>query len=192
MVVMVFANASTLSTLILIYETFSIRSNSLYTFKATKQMHIWASMRLRVKWNMGRISIFDLAIRKARSTCQRLWYAVYTSCIGISVLVRYASLTRFSISSSLYATPIVASSFILPPIFSTTITQILPDGYFFLRTNIVKIPFVSPNIRWHKDTKYCLSTSYKIRDFWVTKSGKKEHQISLSGFMWWEVYMKSY
>ena len=61
-VVMVFANASTLSTLILISETFSIRSNSLYTFNATK--HIWASMRLRVKWNMGRISIFDFAIRK--------------------------------------------------------------------------------------------------------------------------------
>ena len=50
----------------------------------------------------------------------------------------FASLTRFSTSSSLYATPIVASSFILPPIFSTTITPILPDGYFFLRTNIVK------------------------------------------------------
>ena len=40
MVVIVFANASTLSTLILISETFSIRSSSLYTFKATKQMHI--------------------------------------------------------------------------------------------------------------------------------------------------------
>ena len=59
----------------------------------------------------------------------------------------FASLTKFSTSSSLYTTPIVASSFILPPIFSATITPILPDGYFFLRTNIVKIPFVSPNIR---------------------------------------------
>ena len=46
---MVFANASTLFTLILISETFNMRSSSLYTFKATKQMHIWASMRLRVK-----------------------------------------------------------------------------------------------------------------------------------------------
>lgn len=63
MVVIVFANARTLSTLILISETFSIRSSSLYTFKATKQMHIWASIRLRAKWDMGRISIFDLAMR---------------------------------------------------------------------------------------------------------------------------------
>lgn len=76
MVVMVFASASTLSTLIFISETFNMRSSSLYTFSATKQMHTCASMRLRVKWNMGRISIFDLAMRKARSTCQRLWYAV--------------------------------------------------------------------------------------------------------------------
>ena len=88
----------------------------------------------------------------------------------VYILYWYIRIGEIS-SSSLYATPIVASSFILPPIFSTTITQILPDGYFFLRTNIVKIPFVSPNIRWPKDSKYCLSTSYKIRIFWVTKSG---------------------
>ena len=46
---MVFANASTLSTLILISETFNILSNSLYAFKATKQIHVGASIRLRVK-----------------------------------------------------------------------------------------------------------------------------------------------
>ncbi len=46
---MVFADASTLSTLILISETFRMRSNSLYAFKATKQIHVWVSMRLRVK-----------------------------------------------------------------------------------------------------------------------------------------------
>ena len=33
---------------------------------------MWASIRLRVKWNIGRISIFDFAMRNARSTCQRL------------------------------------------------------------------------------------------------------------------------
>ena len=67
----------------------------------------------------------------------------------------------------------MASSFILPPIFSTTITPILPERCLFFLINIVKIPFASPNIRWHKDTKYCLSTSYKIRVFWVTKSGPR-------------------
>ena len=48
---------------------------------------------------------------------------------------------------TLYATPIVASSFILPPIFSTTITPILPERCLFFLINIVKIPFASPNIR---------------------------------------------
>ena len=43
---MVFANASTLSTLILISETFSIRSNSLYTFnKADAYMSLDAFAR---------------------------------------------------------------------------------------------------------------------------------------------------
>ena len=104
---------------------------------------------------------------------------------------------KVSTSSSLYATPIVASSFILPPIFSTTITPILPDGYFFLRTNIVKTPFVSPNIRWHEDTKYCLSTSYKIHVFWVTKSGKRrwvEYHLlffSIGSFIYLIIYKES-
>lgn len=43
-------------------------------FNATK--HIWASIHLRMKWNIGRILIFDFAIRKALSTRQKLWYAV--------------------------------------------------------------------------------------------------------------------
>ena len=30
----------------------------------------------------------------------------------------------------------------------------------------------SPKIRWRKDVKYCLSVSYKMHGFWVTKSGK--------------------
>lgn len=44
----------------------------------------------RVKWNIGRISIFDLDILKARSTCHRLWYAAYTCEAGMSVLVSIA------------------------------------------------------------------------------------------------------
>ena len=46
-------------------------------------------MRRLVKWNIGRISIFDFAIRMALSTCHRLWYAEWTSSAGMSVLVRY-------------------------------------------------------------------------------------------------------
>ena len=63
------------------------------------------------------------------------------------VIHSFASFTRFSTSSSLYAIPIVASSFILPPIFSTTITPILPERCLFFLTNIVKKPFASPKTR---------------------------------------------
>lgn len=46
------------------------------TINATKHIHIWASVHLRMKWDIGRILIFDFAIRKALSTRQKLWYAV--------------------------------------------------------------------------------------------------------------------
>ena len=88
MVVTDFAMSSTLSMLKPIFALLSNLSNSLYNFRATKQMQMCASIRRHVKWNMGRISIFDLAMRKAFSTFQRLWYAVKTSSVGISVLVR--------------------------------------------------------------------------------------------------------
>ena len=63
MVVIVLANASTLSTLILISETFSIRSNSLYTFKATKQMHIYETIRTYAKQARGAMTRYILLHR---------------------------------------------------------------------------------------------------------------------------------
>ena len=46
-------------------------------------------MRRRVKWNMGRISIFDFEMRKALSTCHKLWYAAYISPAGKAVTYAY-------------------------------------------------------------------------------------------------------
>ena len=41
-------------------------------FQSYEAMQTCASMRRRVKWNIGRISILDLDILKALSTCHRL------------------------------------------------------------------------------------------------------------------------
>ena len=53
-----------------------------------KQINTCASMRRRIKWNMVRISILDFAMRNARSSCHRLWYAEYTCLTGTAVLMR--------------------------------------------------------------------------------------------------------
>ena len=66
-VVMVFAIAKTLSTLILIPAVFKIRSSSLYTLYATKQIQTCACIRFSVKWKTGRISSVPFVIRYARS-----------------------------------------------------------------------------------------------------------------------------
>ena len=50
----------------------------------------------------------------------------------------------------------------MPFVFSATTTLVVPDRFFFLLTNIVKRPFAYPKNRVCKDTKYCLSTNYKI------------------------------
>ena len=56
-----------------------------------------------------------------------------------------------SISSGLLAMPIVASSFILPLIFSATTMPTLPEGYFFFRMNIfcdrVTLKWVTQNYK---------------------------------------------
>ena len=63
-VVMVLAIFRILSTLRLIPLSFKIRSNSLYTLYATKQMQTCASsMRFCVKWNIGRIASVPLVTR---------------------------------------------------------------------------------------------------------------------------------
>ena len=69
-----------------------------------------------------------------------LTFILYLRTYYILVAVRFKS-------PLLYATPIVASSFILPPIFSTTITQILPERCLFFLINIVKRPFAASKIR---------------------------------------------
>ena len=51
--------------------------------------------------------------------------------------------TRVSVSDALEAMPMVFSSRILPFTFSATIIPMLPDGYFFLRMNIVLFDSVS-------------------------------------------------
>ena len=91
----------------------------------------------------------------------------------------FCSIDKFFAPPWLYATPIVASFFILPPIFSTIITPILLGGYFFLQTNMVKIPFVSLDIRWHKDTESCILTCLKYVFFECHSQGKRKIQFFL-------------
>lgn len=68
MVVIVLAVSSTMFTLNSIFFSLTIRSSSLNSLYATKQMQIWASILHSVKWNIGRISNVPFDMRKARST----------------------------------------------------------------------------------------------------------------------------
>ena len=67
MVVIVFAMARTLSALNFM-SAFLISALIFYTLGATKHLQTWVSILHRVKWDIGRISILDLTIRKALST----------------------------------------------------------------------------------------------------------------------------
>ena len=67
-------------------------------------------------------------------------------------------LTNSFIFGNTYGNQIFITAFC----FSATTILVVPERIFFFLIDIVKKPFAYPITRVRKDTKYCLSISYKI------------------------------